>query len=343
MSDHSLFQPQLVSSTLPRYDRRKCEGMAQFGPDEDDFTIFVTPTAVRDLHEGTRQRVPHEAFGMLMGRAYADERGSFTVVSDVVYARNLNSSRNHVQLSAREMHTLRNEAQYAHPAAEFVGWTHSHRDLSGYSPIDFKEQKTWTEEYHVGILTFMDSIMGARETPWAIAYRGPSSRSLPLLVDASPLLKENDASVQEQKRPAETSQKLLSRAFLPMRSILQPLFLFFLTAAIALGIFLGNFLSLRLLTPRPVVLATSLLWDCDQRDGKAPLKVTCTGPVGPDIQGWVWNFGDGTMMGKSLVTHTYAKSGRYTIKLTVLSSTSTLNAGSLLITVAASTTVTPQS
>ncbi len=354
MDEQSLFQPQMVSrSNLPRHDRRNFEGLTQFGPDDDGFMVFVTPSAVIALYEGTRQQVPLEAFGLLMGRVYEDKRGSFTIVSGVVYARGLKSGFNHVQLSHLEMHKLRQEATRIHPAADLVGWTHSHRDLSGYSSIDFREQKTWTEDYHVGILTFMDCIMGARENPWAVVYRGPLSRQLPLVVDATPLPKEIDKSSsptpsgQEVHVSSSTGKKRLHQSLSErpwyIRGIVSLFLICLIVGAVALGVVLGNFISFRLQLTHPMFLSTNLLWDCDQQKGKAPLKVTCTGPVGPDVKGWVWDFGDGTKVQKSMVTHIYQKPGMYKIRLTIISSFMNQDVGFLNIEVVSSKAVADES
>ena len=133
------------------------------------------------------------------------------------------------------------------------------------------------------------------------------------------------------------ARKPLSKWFRFRSAIGLLLQLVLMFAIVIIGVMLGNWLSFRFQQPSPTLPSTTFLWDCNQQNGKAPLSVTCTGPVGPNIQGWIWDFGDGTMMQKSIVTHVYQKPGTYKITLTVTSSanqhTSTYNsnAGSYTI------------
>lgn len=382
----------LSKSNLSWYNRRILEGSTtQFGPDQKDgFTVYLTDDAVIDLHIGTFQQIPSEAFGLLMGRVYTDDIGCFTVVERVFYARNLDASPGHVQLSPEAIHDLRLQATYRHPAMDFVGWTHSHDRVSKYSDTDYQEQQTWDDPNHIGILTFMDGVRGIGSR-WAIMYRGPSAQLLQFKLDATPTLRQNNklppftrekpkaqesvmsqealraqqlVTTQPKLRPQETAmpqetntiqpklrpQEPVSatkaqpgkglRRLLAWRVSIKAFFSAILMLAIVIiGVVLGNFLMLEWQPVVPTSSSANLLWDCNQQHGKAPLSVTCTGPVGPNIQGWAWTFGDGTTMEKSTVTHVYQGAGTYTITLIVISATSQhtgtydLNAGSLTINV----------
>lgn len=392
MNDRPLFRPFLSSGDkLPWFDRRILKELTQFGPDQrDGFTVYVTPEAVIDFHKGTLYQAPLEAFGLLMGRVYEDELGSFTVVARAFYASKPDASSNHIHLSPNEMYQLRTQASRLSPTMDFVGWTHSHQSVSEYSPVDYQEQKTWKEDYHIGILTFMNIIKEASDAAWAIAYRGQSAQMLPLVIDSAPVLRKNNMlssapkartktqvsstftgerpNIQANSFPRETqateglsfsekqlqdssqggeaqfspsrkakARKPLSKWFRFRSAIGLLLQLVLMFAIVIIGVMLGNWLSFRFQQPSPTLPSTTFLWDCNQQNGKAPLSVTCTGPVGPNIQGWIWDFGDGTMMQKSIVTHVYQKPGTYKITLTVTSSanqhTSTYNsnAGSYTI------------
>lgn len=372
-------------SNPPWYDRRTLEGFTtQFGPNQKDrFAVFLTQDAVVDLHLGTYQQIPSESFGLLMGRVYMDDIGIFTVVERVFYARKLEAGPGHVQLSPEAVHELRLQATRKHPAMDFVGWTHSHDRVSQYSQIDYQEQQTWDEPYHIGILTFMDGVMGIGKT-WAVMYRGPSAQTLSLVVDATPGLRKNNrlpafAPREKQKtqefvtsqealkvqEPMMSQQDLRSEELtasqpklkprvpnpdsekqpsqglkkrLPWRVSRRAFFSAILAfILIVVGVVVGNFLTLGLQPVVPTSSSTNLLWDCNQQSGSVPLSVTCSGPVGPNIQGWSWDFGDGTTIQKSTATHVYHKSGTYKITLIVIASTSQrtssydINAGSLTI------------
>lgn len=366
-------------NNVPWFDRRILEGLTtQFGPNQRDrFTVYLTQDAVMDLHIGTYQQIPSEAFGLLMGRVYIDDAGSFTVVERVFYARELEASPGHVQLSPEKIHELRLQATRKHPALDFVGWTHSHDRPSQYSNTDFQEQHTWDDPSHVGILTFMDGVIGAGKT-WAILYRGPTAQLLPLVLDATPVLRKNNKlppimanekqTVQEPEKPQEktneqcltttqpdlvpeksqtdSSKKPVRRlpnwfSWKPDKRVFATLLLTILALALVIvGVVAGNVLTLLWQPIIPASSSTSLLWDCNQQSSSTPRSVTCTGPIGPNIQDWAWDFGDGTTIQKNTVTHVYQKAGTYKITLIVTTFANqhtvvhTINAGSLTIQVA---------
>jgi proteasome lid subunit RPN8/RPN11 len=175
VDDGRLLYVRRSRAILPSRPRELFAGAVGFGPDPDDgFMLFVSADVAASLYRGTRARAPREAIGMLMGRAFQDGQGSFTVVAGATYASWVDAGPGHVKLSVAQMRALRREAQLRHPALDFVGWTHSHERPSEYSEIDAEEQKTWDATHHVGILTFMEG------PPWAVAYRGPDGRRLAL-------------------------------------------------------------------------------------------------------------------------------------------------------------------
>src|SRR5450759_791188 len=82
---------------LPWYDRDILRGMIEFGPDEDGFMVIVTPQGVKDLQEGTLASRPKEAFGLLMGKMFADDKGCFIVIVGAVYALHLSAGLTYVK------------------------------------------------------------------------------------------------------------------------------------------------------------------------------------------------------------------------------------------------------
>lgn len=88
-------------------------------------------------------------------------------------------------------------------------------------------------------------------------------------------------------------------------------------------IFFGSLLALALtgclpvpifeVTPSTARAGTELTFD-------ASGSVVATVPEGNVAVGWSWEFGDGETAKGESVTHTYAKAGTYTIKLTVTDS-----------------------
>jgi len=348
--------------SLPWFDRDVLDGLTQFGPDEQGFTVYLTPEAVEDLKVGTRKNAPNEAFGQLMGRVYKDNNGDvFVVVTGAVYARRLSASIGHVKLNAVQMRDLRLAANRRYPAVDFVGWTHSHHRPSSYSSTDREEQRTWTNEYHIGILTYM--IVQAGE-PWALAYSGPTSAPLGLRKDGVPLqyLLEEEEPEPQVKEPA--SQEPVQRGTLPESPTQpaqrfqwiwkwQPVIVDVMAAALILAALYGflntnsrlqnleddtHSLQATLathITMTPVSLpGGNLLWNCTPETGAAPLRVECNGAAGPNITSWKWNFGDGSQEEfSSTVSHMYKKPGMFKVKLTVRTQFDTREAGEVVVTV----------
>jgi proteasome lid subunit RPN8/RPN11 len=171
-----VFRPKRLSSALPWFDRGLLTGAASFGPDTDGFRLYVMDDVVELLRKGTARQAPHEAFGILLGKTYEDSDGVFTIVTNVVYAEELDASAGHVSLTASQISELRRRASSRYPAVPQIGWTHSHQCLGEYSQVDREEQRKY-EDFQVGILTFMQVSKGK---PWVVAYRGPQSRKITL-------------------------------------------------------------------------------------------------------------------------------------------------------------------
>jgi proteasome lid subunit RPN8/RPN11 len=327
-------------------DRTIFQNVTQFGPDPTDgFVIIVMPQAVKKIQEGTRRAFPNEAYGRLIGRTYQDNRGVFTLVSECVYPTRLNATPENFELSAEQMNELRRMANQLHPTADSVGWTHSHRVYSGYSKVDKREQEFW-KEYGVGILTFMRR---GPDEPWARAYRGPKSRELPLQMmsvgfDA---IGVSDGSDEDTSRTQDTvvshRPDWLTATFFSVMILL---------LLVAISIFYTTERDVLSLTAQISQLEkkvsalstpasgapTNFLWNCNAQSGVAPLKVTCNGPVGPNIEKWSLDFGDGNTLETSSVSHIYQKPGTYNVALTITVGNQKQALGSLKVVVNAAIT-----
>jgi PKD repeat protein len=58
-------------------------------------------------------------------------------------------------------------------------------------------------------------------------------------------------------------------------------------------------------------------FSADHRSGIAPMSVSFSDESAGSITSWSWNFGDGTSSAEQNPSHTYLKSGTYTVSLTV--------------------------
>lgn len=181
-------------------------GATHFGPDEDGFEVLVMPDAAVAMQRGTEASAPNEAFGILMGRVYRDRTGPYTLVTGAVYGMPTSHSPVRVNLSDVAMMQLRRQAVRQFPAAEEVGWTHSHPSPSGYSSVDLNEQKTWPGANDIGIVTYMTLRPGE---PWGQAYRGPTSINLRM----------SRRSRSSGRMPTQSSRQIRDEATVPARRI----------------------------------------------------------------------------------------------------------------------------
>lgn len=290
----------------------------------DDFELLVTQSATDQLRVGTQQRAPNEAFGFLLGRQFRDERGAYTLVVGVAYADELSAGVAHVRLTPEESAAVRKRGEEAFPAADVVGWTHSHSHPSGYSPTDEREQATWSNPADVGLLTFMTG------TPWARAYRGPGGLPLMLVDNAAqasdvlpltatrplsdlkagntptgphtpvahlqPAIRTGSMSSAAQPPPTAVAPSSLQKPGVahrrwPWRQLGASLLLLVLGAAA--GYYSG---SRGQSSSAPSLEDHTVAWQCSSRYALAPVTVTCAGPAGAGITGWYWTI-DGAPQG----------------------------------------------
>jgi proteasome lid subunit RPN8/RPN11 len=137
-----------------------------------EHTVLVEPSAAHRLRRAAEQAWPHETGGLLAGRALRDADGAYVAVSGFVEAMPEAGSPGTFSLSPQETAELREVAFGHHPAADVVGWWHSHLGPSSYSDTDLATQSTWTQQESVGLLVF------ARGESWGIAYLGPDALRL---------------------------------------------------------------------------------------------------------------------------------------------------------------------
>lgn len=339
-----LFESVPVRHTLPFRERRHLEpDTLRYTDLAGVLTLFVLPEALEQLRIGTRRSAPDEAFGLVMGRAYTDSIGAYTIVTGVYYAAPdlCFASAGHVRVEPLQISELRRRAQQRFPAHDVVGWTHSHTRPSGYSTTDLQEQALWAESYQVGILTFMDEMEAPR------AYRGPvgapltlapQKRDAPRATEAGPTSPLFAPAADFRRRPPEritVRQSVSDRAARDWKDWLltdSPLQLFALVFAImVLGV---GFLSWQVaavgqdvrdleghLAPRAT---TNVAWDCSARG----VLIECGANESEmGIDSWLWDFGDGTVISGRTVRHSYADPGSYPVRLLALTGEDVLYVG----------------
>ena len=164
----------LIDSEPTRHPRpAKLDGFHCFR--RDGFEAFVHVAKVlRRIAHWARQRRRVEVIGVLVGRAYQDECGRYVIITDVLLAENSDSHPSRVGTTPQDCASFVRAMKNKFPAAEIVGWFHSHIfDLHDYSSIDRRNQASWDEPHNLGLLV----VVGEDETR-VHAFRGPESERL---------------------------------------------------------------------------------------------------------------------------------------------------------------------
>ena len=201
-------------------------------------TVLVAPEISQRLWEAARIARPFETGGLLAGRLFRDDHGRYVVVVGHVEAPSGSGRLSGFKLSPEATARLREDASRAFPAADVVGWWHSHGGPSNYSQTDLSQQCIWTQPESVGILVFADG------QQWGTVHQGPDARILngPLDVPTQPAdhmslsdigAPHGPAGGSAAPRPRDTSKTAQRTSALPLRRFLTGFALFALLVTAA--------------------------------------------------------------------------------------------------------------
>lgn len=145
-----------------------------FAADGESFRAYVHRDALAFIATAAGEAAPDETIGLLAGRVcYDPQTGPYTVVmcADVARAGELDANPGYVHISAEGHASVRRRLETHNHDREVVGWFHSHPTyLARFSPVDEREQATWTDPNHLGIV-----FSGTEsQEPFGV-YRGPDS------------------------------------------------------------------------------------------------------------------------------------------------------------------------
>jgi len=128
-----------------------------------------------------RLAMPNETIGLLAGRVCEDpQSGPYTIIVAAENARpgEFESSPAHVKLREPGQAHVRLRLEDAHPDREIIGWYHTHPGYpSQFSSVDIDEQKTWSDQHHVGIVYSTSD----RSEPFGVYRSSDAIRLHPLL------------------------------------------------------------------------------------------------------------------------------------------------------------------
>jgi proteasome lid subunit RPN8/RPN11 len=286
-----------------------------FGPGQAGFEVFLHVRVAAQLVTYLRQTEPNEAIGLLAGRPGRDERGPYTIITAALRAKDgeVEASPSRVRLTTEHQRLLRRRLASKEFIAEPVGWWHTHpHGPKGYSSVDLREQATWTEVHHVGLL-----VLGYSDPPVLRIYHGPEAIPLPQrhIVQQEARL-EGDPVIVEDPHRIVLRRRSSPRAGAEF-AVMYLLSWIALLVAMAVGFAV---LDLRLQRPDRSELGLTTLPSghlvtvkCDPREGAAPLIVTCEAWASRSFVETLWEFEEGRVLSGPVATYSYLAPGEYTV------------------------------
>jgi len=160
--------------------------------DRDGFRAYVHRDVLEFIKQEAQRAGDDETVGLLTGRICQDPvHGPYTLVMAADGAREgeFEATPSHVKLLTGGHAKVRHRLESAHPDREIIGWYHSHPHCAAqFSSVDIKEQVTWTDPNHIGIV-----YSGVDELEPFGFYRGPSAVPLrPTYEDPEVIRRQND-------------------------------------------------------------------------------------------------------------------------------------------------------
>jgi proteasome lid subunit RPN8/RPN11 len=282
------------------------------GQEADGFEVFIHKRAIAKLAYFLRETAPNEAFGLLAGRPGIDGRGEYAVITGAIRARDgeVKATPGRVHVNTVNQQALRRQLEIKEPIAEPVGWWHTHPHGPGaYSSEDFREQATWPESYHVGVL-----ISGRSERPMLTVYRGPTAS----LVGGHALPNNNPPIHYHVTKPRRTPQedKKVYMRLHPgvVTALILGWFLPLVVGVVAFTLINQHVHSSDVPIINPIadpVIPVA----CSPRSGPSPLTVACEALTLSSFVDLQWRLEEGVILSGSSTSHVYQSPGEYDISL----------------------------
>lgn len=154
MSDSSAGPAPLVLPEIP-FRRRATIGASATFAAEDGRSILLVARVLRALCESVRSDPGVEHIGLLVGRLFHDDDGTYAVVTSAARSDQRVHDDVHAVATSEHVEAAEQRLAAADPAATRIGWWHSHvgphPDLS---ETDRRTQLSWRNSYSVCVLAF---------------------------------------------------------------------------------------------------------------------------------------------------------------------------------------------
>jgi hypothetical protein len=173
--DGTAFQPAADEVTVPFRSRGAYTGYRAFG--SGDGAVLIAPSVVHHLRSAAERATAERriAGGLLYGRGWADEMGTYLVIDHYLEAGPGENSGDRISadsdddftLSEADLRLLRQDAARMYSASLEAGWWRTRAALGEFGPRDFVTQGELVGPDGVGLLVYGSGIY------WGTAYLGP--------------------------------------------------------------------------------------------------------------------------------------------------------------------------
>jgi hypothetical protein len=173
--DEVTVQPTADEVTAPFRSRGAYTGYRAFG--SGDGAVLMAPSVARDLRSAAELATATRRItgGLLYGRGWADEMGTYLVIDHYLEAGSGESSGvgiagdgdSDFTLAEAGLRVLREDAAAMYSGALEVGWWRSRAALGEFGPKDFATQGELVGPDGVGLLVYGSGVY------WGTAYLGP--------------------------------------------------------------------------------------------------------------------------------------------------------------------------
>jgi hypothetical protein len=171
------FQPGAGETPAPFRPRSGYAGHEAFG--QGDGAVLIEPRVARELRLAAESATLEGriAGGLLYGRHFADEQGSYLAINGFLEAgpgenrgdRISRDRHDEFTLSAADLRLLRNDAARMYTSSAEAGWWRSLPAAGEFGPRDFQTQYELVGPGGVGLLVFGAGLN------WGAAYLGPDA------------------------------------------------------------------------------------------------------------------------------------------------------------------------
>jgi hypothetical protein len=173
----AVLQPGAGGAPTPFLSRSAYAGHKEFGA--SDGAVLIEPRVARELQRAAQSATQEGriAGGLLYGRRWSDEQGSYLVINGFLEAgpgenrgdQIPRAGRDEFTLSASDLRLLRRDAGRMYPSSAEAGWWRSLPTAGEFGPRDFQSQYDLVGPGGVGLLVFGSGL------DWGAAYLGPDA------------------------------------------------------------------------------------------------------------------------------------------------------------------------